>query len=141
MALTLGLTAPAGAQSAARPAGSRTAPGAEPAVSAEDLAKVRAALQQLNAERDHINFEPADDDAPVVTAARPVQSGGIASLVTADGSGAPTDPTSGSSAPHRKRAGADVRIRINDQLKSFAGVDLGPLDVTVGNKIVLSLKY
>lgn len=150
-AIALGLAGPACAQVAA-PATAPTvaptasavatsaAPTADAATSAADMAKVRAALQQLEAERDNFNFSASDDDAPAVPVGRPTQSEGLSALLMR-GAATPADPSGAPADLHRRLPSAGVQLRINDQIKNLTGVDMGPVDVGVGSKLVLRLKY
>lgn len=144
--IVLGLAVPACAQVAATapavpPSAPAAAPAAAPAGDAESLARVRAALQQLQAESGHFNFSARDDDAPAVPVGRPAQSDGLGALLMR-GPVLPADSQTGAPADaHRKPPSAGVQLRINDQIKSLTGVDMGPVDVGVGSKLVFRLKY
>lgn len=134
LAAVLSLAVPVRAEEA------KPAPAAVPPAesSPADMAKLRAVLQQLQAQGQHFDFVPPSD-SPVVTGyARALPDkdapANLEAARDARETGVPADR-------RRPVAGEKAQIRITDQLRDL-GLDTGPVDVGFrGKTVVLSIKY
>ncbi len=96
------------------------------------MAKVRAALQQLEAQKNHFDYAPSDESVVVP---------GPSAKLPAANDAAPDPVPSGPPLARGRRAGPGVALPIDGELKAL-GVDTGPVGVGVRDKsVVFSLKF